>query len=1201
MSTKDNLLQAGIKHLSGLLEPYLDSFEDPALKEGLWESGDIQIPGDGGESPVPSETLENINSYQTAVDPDLIAFFNAVDDVRKILDSIRDIAAAHHADGGWGTADELSRQILTELTLNYLRFRFPWAVHLMRVLGMLEEKLDDHYANRLFWHRMAAFVKDAGGYFEDTFSDLQTDEDARELADATFFPTAAVIDFMLGKSDYIATYRWDASPDSSTPRADALADRTLSVLIPMPDVGGNGEPSAEFALLASMTFVPAEHGGPGTMLALGGEAEVDIPIDVSIEDEAVGEDGKGETGLNLHMELEAPADGIVFIPFSKGTTLGTVLSSASADLTAAVEPVGEFENRILGGSKSTRLEFGKPKFTLQFRKLPDREDFLFDVRLVARDSALVLTPGDGDSFIKGVLPPGNARISLDPGIGLRKGEGGDWGVYLVGGDSLEVTLPGGLMLGPAELKELKTRLVPKGGTGTQSQALTGPGGNGQAAPPGEAPPIGYEVEVTANFSLQIGPVTATLDQVGFRLSLDEVEEGNLGLLDLVVGYRAPDGVGIAVDGGGLEGGGHLFFDREKEQYAGVVLLKYEQITFKAVGLLTTQLPDGSDGFSLLFMITAEGIENVPLGMGFRLTGAGGTVGINRSVAVDVLRTGLKNKTLDSVLFPADPIRDAGKIVSDLRRVFPATKGQHLFGPVAQISWGTDDVLTFEVGVMLEFPNPWRLVILGQMRAVLPSKEKALIRINLDLFGFVDFDRGEALVLATLFDSRLVAWNVTGDAAFYVRWKRDRVFILSAGGFHPSFPAPSELPAIDRLTMVLSRGDSVRMTMRWYLAITSNSYQHGSHISLIIRGGGFSIDGHLGYDTLVQFDPFGFAISFSAGVGLKWHGRTLASVQLEGSLSGPSPWHVKGKATFKIWIFSKSVNFDKTLGGAEELPPMPVVDPKPALLAALADPDNWAAALPSDNDMLVTLRETSVEGTIRVHPLGDVAVRQQVLPLDVSITRFGNARMAGSQQYQIASVAFNGTEASSRARVVDHFSPGQFQELSQGEQLSRPSFEKMTAGTRVRTDAVTYGGATNEDALHRRSTRLAYETAVVTEDAETGESVTTPLPGTYEPDKSTLDVQVQFGAAARAAVTRSGKARFAPSGPARVAVRPTRYVVARRGNLDAAEEVSGQPVGDETRSYSEVLSRLQERARQDSARARNLQVVPSYEVEERVPL
>jgi len=1194
MSTKDNLLQAGIKHLSGLLQPYLESFEDPELKSALWESKNIQLAGGTNGPSVPDQTLANIQAYQDAIDPDLLAFFNAVDDVRKIIDSIRAVAEAHHADGGWGTADELSRQMMSELTLNYFRFRWPFVLQLMRALGVLEEKLDDHYVNRLFWHRVWAFLKDAGGYFKETFGELQTEEDARQLADALFFPTAAVVDFALGKKEVIASYRWDASPDSATPRADALADRTLSALIPMPKVGGEGTPSADVALIASMTFVPAEHGGPGMMLALGGEAEADIPVTLPLSNDAAADGKDGDTTFNLHLELDAPAGGIGFIPLAGGTTLNNFASSASVDFQATFEPQGEFRKRFLGDSKKSRLEFGKPKLSLHFRKMPDRDGFLFDLRVVFQDSAMVLAPGDGDSFIKGVLPPGDATIGLDPGIGLRRNEAGDWGVYLVGGDSLEVTLPGGLKLGPAELKELKTRLVPKDGAGTGSKAQgLSTGGSGRPATLEDQQAVaklGVEAEVTANLAVKLGPVTAAIDQIGFRLGLDEAEDGNLGLLDLIVGYKAPAGVGIAIDDAGVKGGGFLFFDAEKEQYAGAALLQFEKITFNAVGLLTTRLPDGAEGFALLVMLTAEDFPPVDLGLGFRLTGAGGLVGYNRSVAIDVLRTGLKNKTLDSVLFPEDPIRNAATIVNNLRRVFPPTTDQHLVGLVAKIVWGANDLLTFDLGLVLEFPNPWRIVILGQMRTQLPSRKKGLIKLNLDFFGAIDFDKGEALVLATLYDSKLVRWNVSGDAAFYARWKQDPMFILSAGGFHPSFPAPPELPPVDRLMMVLSKGDSVRLTMTWYLALTSNSFQHGAHAAVLLKGGGFSVDGHIGYDTLVQFDPFGFVIAFSAGVGLRWHGHTLAAVQLEGDLSGPSPWHVHGKATFKIWRFSKSVSVDKTVGDGEALPPPPVVNPKPALLKALAEPGNWAAALPAREEMLVRLRDAPADGVVRVHPLGDVAVRQQVLPLGVSITRFGNARTSGPQRYRIDTVSLGGAGVSSQVPVFDYFSAGQFQELNAGEQLSRPSFEAMTAGIRVATDALTYGGDSSADAAHRRTATLGYETVIFREDDGTSEV----QPDTYTPHPEKLEAQVSFGAAAQSSMQRSGNRRFAAVRPAQVEVRPVRYAIARTENLAAAVDLGGGR--DDDQGFSAVSARLQAYVLRHPEEAGDYQVVPFYETE-----
>ncbi|MDR4473138.1 MAG: hypothetical protein MRJ92_11015 [Nitrospira sp.] len=41
---------------------------------------------------------------------------------------------------------------------------------------------------------------------------------------------------------------------------------------------------------------------------------------------------------------------------------------------------------------------------------------------------------------------------------------------------------------------------------------------------------------------------------------------------------------------------------------------------KAVGLLTTKLPDGSKGYSLVILLTAEGFAPILVGLGFTSTG-----------------------------------------------------------------------------------------------------------------------------------------------------------------------------------------------------------------------------------------------------------------------------------------------------------------------------------------------------------------------------------------------------------------------------------------------------------------------------------------------------------------------------------------------------------------------------------------------------
>ena len=120
------------------------------------------------------------------------------------------------------------------------------------------------------------------------------------------------------------------------------------------------------------------------------------------------------------------------------------------------------------------------------------------------------------------------------------------------------------------------------------------------------------------------------------------------------------------------GGGFLSFDPEKQEYSGVLQLEIaEKISVKAIGLLTTRMPDGGKGYSLVVIIFAEGFTPIQLGFGFALTGIGGLLAINRTFDEDGLRAGLKNHTLDSVMFPKDPIRNAPQILSNLNQVFPA--------------------------------------------------------------------------------------------------------------------------------------------------------------------------------------------------------------------------------------------------------------------------------------------------------------------------------------------------------------------------------------------------------------------------------------------------------------------------------------------------------------------------------------------------
>ena len=119
----------------------------------------------------------------------------------------------------------------------------------------------------------------------------------------------------------------------------------------------------------------------------------------------------------------------------------------------------------------------------------------------------------------------------------------------------------------------------------------------------------------------------------------------------------------------------------------------------------------------------EDFKPIPLGLGFSLTGIGGLVAINRTVDQDVLREGIKNKTLNDILFPKDPVRNAPQIFGTLNRVFPPREGSHLFGPVVQISLVHAAARHDGPGVILEIGNRTRLIILGRVAGNSAEREE----------------------------------------------------------------------------------------------------------------------------------------------------------------------------------------------------------------------------------------------------------------------------------------------------------------------------------------------------------------------------------------------------------------------------------------------------------------------------------------------
>ena len=125
-------------------------------------------------------------------------------------------------------------------------------------------------------------------------------------------------------------------------------------------------------------------------------------------------------------------------------------------------------------------------------------------------------------------------------------------------------------------------------------------------------------------------------------------------------FKPPLGVGLDLDLGDAAERRRLRRLRPGDR----PLLGASRSSFLAVGLgavvvVDTQLP-GDPTAGRCSRASPPTFPGLPLGFGFFLSGVGGLLCLNRTMDVEALAAGLKSGAVDAILFPDDPLGDAGR-------------------------------------------------------------------------------------------------------------------------------------------------------------------------------------------------------------------------------------------------------------------------------------------------------------------------------------------------------------------------------------------------------------------------------------------------------------------------------------------------------------------------------------------------------------
>jgi hypothetical protein len=974
-------------------------------------------------------------------------------------------------------AQDFPTRLYEFLVHTALTSQLPLTAHILNFFGIIEALPQDadpakfqpeFTLRRLRFDRIAQLLQDPAGLFRDVYGWGTPKLDVKRLFDALRLMSFHLV--YPARIEYPSPTSLEAlGVDTAVPQDDG-PDPELILPVLETDLG-----VVSLVLYPVQTKTPTElQGLAATLIADAGiTASVDITPSLKLDITATVDLAAGVAAV---IRPDAPVSLIEEI--SSGG-LASVFKGAGAKLRLSLKsPDGDQPRRLLDLPGDSFIE--SRELYLQVEASANAGGLGdFGVEGGVLGGRLVLQSKDADSFLTAILPKDGIIAPFEFALGWSTARG----MYFQGSAGFETTIPIHAQLGPLFLDSLTVALL------LTQEAL--------------------DIEASITGGAAIGPVAVSVERIGARAQL-AFHKGNLGPLDFAIGFKPPTGIGAVVDAGPITGGGFLSIDTDNGRYAGILQLRAFEIGITAIALIDTKLPGGQQGYSFLIIIAVE-LPPIQLGYGFTLNGVGGLAGIHRTMVTEAIQAGIRNHSVDHILFPEDPVQNAAQIISDLRAIFPPQMNRFVFGPMAMIGWGTPTLITIELGIIIELPAPVRLVLLGQVSALIPTPDAPVVELHIDILGILDFEGQKISVDAVIHDSRVAAFSISGDMAFRLCWGSQPNFAMAVGGLNPRFQPPPGFPELRRMTLSLGFEDNPRISVQAYFAVTSNTVQFGAKAELYAEAGGFNVQGWLAFDALLQVIPLYFAIDFDVGVALRRGSSTLAGVRLTGSLTGPSPYHVKGEASLSLLFFDVSVPFDRTFG-VELLIDRPLIDAWNLLEDAIKNVESWTAALPVHALEATTSRASADAPPLLVDPVGGARLRERVVPLNRNLDKLGEAVLTGAKRFEITEVRAGSSVTQAYGLTQDQFARAQFEDLTDAEKLSVPSFEAMDAGIEFGSDAVAVGGGLTAD--------LTYETRIVD----------FPYDGRAAPKhrfpRGQLLAMLGAGAAAQAPIKNKGSRRFA---------------------------------------------------------------------------
>ncbi|HEY4132254.1 MAG TPA: hypothetical protein VGM50_16715, partial [Gemmatimonadaceae bacterium] len=425
---------------------------------------------------IPAAQSGKFAQYGAGLDPDKEALSETIAEISAIVPDLKALATSFETDDF--PANQILYTLMSLAATDSIRLRYP-SIFAFARLGMFVENDPES----LMVLDPAKLLRNVRG------EDLPSGEALLEQISNGSALLLEVLAMLFDKNadpekhgvfDIVAG--WDPAPGTVTPKADLVSMRTTTI-----QIGSDAATSG--SVLVTLILVPKEHGGPGLFVSLGGALSVTRQTDA----------------LTFDFEAGFPNAFDMFIPFSDAAKYGFTANGGGTNpfLKFTIHNNGDASTPAfrIGEPTGTRLDIYQTEFGITVNAQNA------GVHAALTDAELVIAGGEGGGFLSELVGDG-AKVRFSGGFTFDS----DGGFRLDGGTNLHATLPVGKSIaGTLTIQNVEIGLGPSSSGGELGLELSG------------------------GFSVNLGPVQAVIDRLGFSLDIDKRDNGNVGPFNLSLG------------------------------------------------------------------------------------------------------------------------------------------------------------------------------------------------------------------------------------------------------------------------------------------------------------------------------------------------------------------------------------------------------------------------------------------------------------------------------------------------------------------------------------------------------------------------------------------------------------------------------------------------------------------------------------------